>query len=180
MSGAGQQSQLLKLVGGQQMSLVKDHHDALAALVLLRRQRVGGLGDQRRLVEPGHTTEGGDDGGVEAPGADGGVAEVDDGVAGGVEGGGGGPGGDRFPRANFTSDHAQGAFADAPGDAGDRFAVPGRAVQHARGQVPPEGRAGEAVVGLDDVDAHWASLSRSGMTGWPGHWPGSVISARPE
>ena len=47
---------------------------------------------------------------VEAAGADGGVAEVDDGVAGGVEPGQGGADGDGLAGADLAGDDAEGAF----------------------------------------------------------------------
>ena len=96
---------------------------------------------------------------VEAAGADGGVAEVDDGVPGGVEGGEGGADGDGFAGADFAGDDAEGAFGDAPADPGDGFGVGAVAVQHAAG--PGRGRtgSGEAVVGLQLLD-HARHLGR--------------------
>jgi excisionase family DNA binding protein len=58
---------------------------------------------------------------------------------------------------DFACDHADGALADAPGDAGDGFVVGGVAVEHAGGQVAAERHAGESVVGLELVD-HGCSL----------------------
>ena len=69
---------------------------------------------------------------------------------------------------------------DAPGDAGDGFAVAGCAVQHLGCEVTTEGHAGEAVVGLENFDAHKMSLSGLGIMSWPGIWVGSVVSTRPE
>lgn len=66
------------------MGFVDDDHDAFALLGLFGSERVSGLGDQRSLVKPPDTAEGGDDAVVDAAGANGGVVEVDDGVAGGV------------------------------------------------------------------------------------------------
>ena len=76
---------------------------------------------------------------VDAADADGGVAEVDDGVPGRVQGGERGADGDGFAGADLAGDDAEGALVDAPGDPGDGFGVGGVAVQHARGQVPPNG-----------------------------------------
>ena len=58
----------------------------------------------------GRLAEGGDDGVVDAAGADGGVAEVDDGVPDLVESGEGGADGDGLAGAYFAGDHAEGAF----------------------------------------------------------------------
>ena len=103
-------------------------------------------------VGAGQAAEGGDDGVVDAAGADGGVAEVDDGVPGGVQGGEGGADGDGFAGADFAGDDAEGVFGDAPGDPGDGFGVAGVAVQHAGGEVAAERHAGEAVEALQLVD----------------------------
>jgi len=64
---------------------------------------------------------------------------------------------DGFAGADLASDHPEGAFADAPADPGGSFGVAGVAVQHLWGQGPPEGHAGEAVVGLEVVKAHECS-----------------------
>jgi hypothetical protein len=48
--------------------------------------------------------------------------------------------GDGLADADFAGEHAEAAFADAPGDPGDGLAVAGVPVQHAGGQVPPNGR----------------------------------------
>ena len=85
---------------------------------------------------------------VDAADPDGGVGQVDDGVAGGVQAGQCGADGDGLAGADLAGDHADAAFADAPGDAGDGLVVGGVAVQHARGQVAAERHAGEPVVGL--------------------------------
>ena len=45
-----------------------------AAFVGFGGEGVGGLGDERRFVEAGCAAEGGDDAGVDAAGAEGGVA----------------------------------------------------------------------------------------------------------
>ena len=149
------------MVGGEEVGFVDDHDDVFVAFVFFRGERVGGLGDQRCFVESGHATKGSHDAGVEAAGTDSRVAEIDDGVTGRVEVGGGGAGGDGLARADLASDHAKGTFADAPVDAGDGFAVAGAAVQHLGCEVASEGHAGEAVVALEDFDAHGVSLSGS-------------------
>src|SRR6266568_348828 len=57
---------------------------------------------------------------------------------------------------DFAGDDADGAFGDAPGDAGDGFVVGGVPVEHAGGEVAAEGHAGEPVVGLELVDHGWS------------------------
>ncbi len=136
------------------MGFVDDEHDLLASFGFLSGEGVGGLGDERGFVEPGDTSEGGDDGGVEAAGADGGVAHVDDGVATGVQRGERGPRRDGLAGADLTGEHAEGAFVDTPGDAGDGFAVGAVGVQHGGGEVFAERHAGQAPVGAETVDAH--------------------------
>src|SRR5271155_2448721 len=114
---------------------------------------------------------------VNAAHPDGGVGQVDDGVAAAVEGGQGGAYGDGFAGADLAGDHADAAFGDTPADAGEGFVVGGMAVQHAGGQVAAERRARKAVVG-DQVVHHrgWAfsSVSRSS---WPGIWSAPVRAA---
>ena len=74
--GVGQQAEFFELVGGEEVGFVDDHDDSFASFVFFGSEQVNGLGDQVCLVEPGHTAEGCDDRGVEAAGADGGVAEL--------------------------------------------------------------------------------------------------------
>src|SRR5450755_143921 len=115
----------------------------------------------------------GDDGVVDAADADGGVAEVDEGVPGGVEAGEGGAQGHGLAGADFAGDHAEGVLADAPADPGGCLGVGGVAVQHARGQVAAEGHLGEPVVGLEFLDGHWSSPAMAwSMVSWPGSWAG--------
>src|SRR5215469_13757121 len=61
---------------------------------------------------------------------------------------------------DFAGDHPDGAFGDAPGDAGAGLVVGGVPVQHAGGQVAAEWHSGEPVVGLKLFD-HDFSLYRS-------------------
>ncbi len=100
--------------------------------------------------------ERGDDGVVDAADADGGVAEVDEGVPGGE----GGAQGDGLARADLAGDDAEGVLADAPGELGGGLGARGVAVQHAGCQVAAEGHPGEPVVGLEFVDSHWFSRAR--------------------
>src|SRR6266508_4442128 len=159
----GEHADLLQLLGGQQVGLVDDHHAGLGLLGLLGGQQLGGLGDQAGLVEAGVAAEVADDLGVEAALADAGVGDVDDGVAYGVEGGDGGAGGDGLAGADLAGDHADGAFADQPGDAGDGFGVAAVGVQHRGGQVAAEGGAAEAVVGAQPLDHSSSSRVASMM-----------------
>ena len=47
--------------------------------------------------------------------------------------------GDGLAGTDLAGDHAEGAFGDAPADAGDGFGVRAVAVQHLRGEVRPNG-----------------------------------------
>jgi hypothetical protein len=154
--GVAQQPQLLELVGGHQVRLVKDQHDRATPLVFLGGEQVHGLRDERGLVEPGDAAQGGDDAGVQASAADGRVAQVDHGVPAGVQPGQGGAQGHGLAGADLAGDHTEGAFADAPADPGDRFGVRGVPVQGLRGQRLAERGAGETVVGLQLLDHCWA------------------------
>ena len=142
---------------------------APAAFGVLGGERLGGLWDQRGLVEPWCAAQRGDDAVVEPARADGGVAQVDDGVPGWVQPGQRGADGDGLPGTDLTGDHPEGAFGDAPADPGDGFAVAGVAVQHLRGEVAAERGAAEPVVGLEPVDGHDARSAPS--------QPGSAGSA---
>ena len=66
---AGQQAQLLELLGVEEVGLVDHQHHPLAPLGLLGGQGIGGLRDEGGLVEPGHAAQARDDGVVETPGA---------------------------------------------------------------------------------------------------------------
>ena len=70
--------------------------------------------------------------------------------------------GDGLAGADLAGDHADGVLVHAPGDPGDGFAVAGVAVQHRRGQAPPERHPGETVMRLQPFDAH-ADASRSSV-----------------
>ena len=155
----------------QQVGFV-DHHDGDAsALGVFGGERVGGLRGQGGVMGQGLPAEGGDDAVVDAADADGGVGQVDDGVAAAVQAGEGGAHGDGLAGADLAGDHADAAFGDTPADAGDGFVVGAVAVQHARGQIAAERRPGETEV-RDQFVHHrgWASwpVSRSS---WPGIWP---------
>jgi hypothetical protein len=86
-------------------------------------ERVGGLGDERGGVEARRLPERGDDGEVDAADADGGVAQVDDDMAYRVQAGKRGADGDGLAGPDLSGDHAERAFGDRPGDAGDSLVV---------------------------------------------------------
>ncbi len=92
--------------------------------------------------------EGGDDGVVDASGADGGVAQIDHHVTGLVQAGQRGADGHGLAHSDFPGDQPEGAFGDGPGDPGGRFAVGVVAVQHAGGEVAAKRQAGETPVAL--------------------------------
>src|SRR5262245_2214442 len=88
-------------------------------LGLLSLQQLLSLGHDLGLEEARAGAEGADDCDVEAPGAEGGVGDVDDLVAGRVQGGASGTGSDRLAGADLAGDHAQRRLLDAVEDAGD-------------------------------------------------------------
>ena len=78
--------------------------------------------------------EGLDHGDVEAAGPEGRVGDIDDLVAGGIESGTGGAGGDRLAGANLAGDDPQSRLLDAMQDAGDRLLVRLAGEQLGRGE----------------------------------------------
>ena len=78
---------------------------------------------------------------------------------------GGGRGADRhsLAGADFFGDDSDSVLIHTPGDPGDGFGVAGVAVQHRRGQTPPERHPGEAVIGLQPFDTHADASSWSSM-----------------
>lgn len=133
------------------MGLVDDQDGNASPLCVLGGERVGGLRDEGGAVGLGDAAEAGDDGLVDAGDPDRRVGDVDDGVSGVVECVEGGPDRDCFPGADLAGDHAEAAFADAPGDAGRGRGMGGVAVQHPGGQVFAERHGRETVVALDLV-----------------------------
>jgi hypothetical protein len=105
---------------------------------------VGGLGCQACGVKDRGVSEGGHDVGEHAAHADGGVGQVDDDVAGRVQGGRRGADGHGFAGSDFAGDDPDRALVHAPGDPGNGFAVAGVAVQHRRCQVASERHPGES------------------------------------
>ncbi len=146
----------------EQVGFVEDEDGGAAAFDGFDREGVAGLGDEGGHVGLGQAAQGGDDGVVDAAGADGGVAEVDDGVPGRVEGGQRGADGDGFAGADFAGDDAEAVFGHAPGDPGDGLVVGVVAVQHAGGEVTTERHPGQAVVDLQTLDGHGASFGSAG------------------
>src|SRR5882672_2408146 len=110
------------------------------------------LGDEVGGVEAGGLAERGGQGAVDAPDADLGVGQVDEGVAGRVEAVGGGAERGGFPGADFSCQDADAAGGDQPAQAGDGFLVGGGGEQRRGGDGGGERHAGEAVVGLQVRD----------------------------
>jgi hypothetical protein len=136
-----------------------DHEDGSAAsFCLFGGQGVGGLGHERGVMDQWLPAEGSDDLVVDAADSDGGVREVDDRVAAGVEYGQRGADGDGFPGADLAGNHPDTTFSDAPTDTGNSFAVGGVAVQHPWREIAPERHAGQAVEPLQTVDHRVTSL----------------------
>ncbi len=92
----GQHAQSLELGDVQEVSLVDDEDHVAALLGELDVQRAFDLGDEGGVVEPGRLAQGGGDRAVQAAGADHGIGQVDDAVAGGVQAVGGSTDGHRF------------------------------------------------------------------------------------
>src|SRR5260370_23066015 len=156
------------------MGFIADQYDGSGSLVSFGGEVVDRLADQRAFVEAGSSAEGGDDGLADAGCADGGVAQVDHGVPGGVQVGEGGAKCDSFAGSDLSCYDAEGGFGYAPADAGDGLGVAVVAVQHAGGEVAAERGAGEPEGGAQLVHAHrlssWspaARLIRSVGQVWP-------------
>jgi hypothetical protein len=129
---------------------------------VLGGDQAGGLGGQGGGAVGGPATEGDDDLVVDAAGAGGGVGQVDEGVAGLVEGSDGSAGGDGLAGADLAGDDAEGALADAPADPGGGLGAAGVLVQHGRGEVLAERQPGEPVVVAQvDHDSSVAALGAS-------------------
>lgn len=143
---------MLELVVGEQVGLVNDEDDLFAAFVVLGGEQFGGLADQGGPVEPGFGAEAGDEVVVDPAGADHGVGQVDDGVAGRIQRGDGCSGGDGLAGADLAGEHADGLLVDEPAQPGDGFFVAGRGEQLGGRQVTAERVAGQAEVGLQLLD----------------------------
>jgi transposase InsO family protein len=103
--------------------------------------------------------EGGDDVGEDPADSGCGVADVDDGVGGGVEVGDGAADGGGLAGADLAGDHRDGLVGYGPGDAGGGLAAVGVPVQAGRRQVAAERHPGESEPGDDDEGKlHLASV----------------------
>jgi hypothetical protein len=78
----GEHPDRLELGVVEEVGLVDDQDRGAAAFGLFDGQCVGGLGDEGGVMDEGLPDEDGDDLGVDAADADGGVGQVDDGVPG--------------------------------------------------------------------------------------------------
>src|SRR5260370_29702243 len=155
------------------MGFIADQYDGSASLVSFGGEVVDRLADQRAFVEAGSSAEGRDYGLVDAACADGGVAQVDHGVPGGVQVGQGGAKCDSFAGSDLSCYDAEGGFGYAPADAGDGLGVAVVAVQHAGGEVAAGRGAGGPEVGAPLVHAQRlasrssaAQLVRAGGEVW--------------
>src|SRR5260370_30869049 len=113
------------------MGFIAEQYDGSASLVSFGGEVVHRLADQRAFVEAGSSAEGRDYGLVDAACADGGVAQVDHGVPGGVQVGQGGAKCDSFAGSDLSCYDADGGFGYAPADAGDRLGAPGLSLRPA-------------------------------------------------
>jgi hypothetical protein len=156
--GVGQEPQFLELGRIQQVRLIHDDHDAAVPLVGFGGQQVGGLGHQLGLEVAGLVAERADDGDVEAAGAEGGVGDVDDLVAGRVEGRDGGADGHGLACADVPGDHSERGLDDAKADPGDRLGVRLAGEKVAGRDGFAERGAGQAEVGGPRCRAHRSSL----------------------
>src|SRR6185437_6081727 len=155
----GEHPDRLQLGVVQQVGLVDDDDRGASSFGGLAGQDVVGLGGEGGGAVLGPPAEAGDDAVVDAPDADGGVADVDDGVPGVVQACEGGAGRDGLAGADLAGDDAEGSFGDGPGDAGGGLGVGGVPVEHRGGQVAAEGHLVEPEVLLHLVD-HGRSLLR--------------------
>src|SRR5256885_6946080 len=123
----------LQLVAGEHVRFVDGEDDVAAALVGFGGECCLDLGDEVGGVEAGGLAERGGQGAVDAPDADLGVGEVDEGVAGRGEARGGGAGGGGVFPARLPRPGARGAGGGPPAPAGGGLPVRGGGGQRARG-----------------------------------------------
>ena len=136
----------------EQVGLVDEQDGGAAAFGGFAGEHVVGLGGEGGGAVGGPAAEGGDDVVVDAADAGGGVADVDDGVPGGVEAGEGGADGDGLADPDLAGDHAEGFLGDGPGDAGGGFGVRGMPMQHRGREIAAERHRGESEVALHLLD----------------------------
>src|SRR6478672_11452428 len=98
----------------EKVRLVNDEDGGAPALGCLAGQDVPGLDGEGGGAVDGLAAQGRDHVRVDAPHAGGGVADVDDGVGGGVEVGGGAADRDRLAGADLAGDHADRLVGDGP------------------------------------------------------------------
>jgi hypothetical protein len=102
-----QEPQRFQLVIAEQVRLLDDHDGGASPFSVFGGERVGGLWSQRGVMGQGLPTQRGDDAVVDAPDADGGVGQVDHGVAAAVQGGQRGAHGDGLAGADSAGDRLQ-------------------------------------------------------------------------
>ncbi len=141
-----QEPQFFKLVWLQEVRFVDDDHDAAVPLGGLGGEQVAGLGHQLGLEVARPVTQRADDGDVKPAGAEGGVGDVDDLVAGRVQAGDRGAQRHGLACADVAGDHPERGFQDAEADPGDRLVVRGPAEQ-----VPGRDRLAERGAGQAEV-----------------------------
>src|SRR5215469_11995619 len=107
------------------MGLVDTQYGDTASLGCFGGQCVAGLRDQCGVVEAGPPAQGRHDVVVDAAGADGGVGDVDQVVAGGFGAVDGGAGCHGLADTDLAGDHGDAADGDAVTDAGHRLVVIG-------------------------------------------------------
>src|SRR6266702_7036121 len=113
----------------EHVSLVDDQDRGPAPFGCFPGQDAPGLDGERGGAVDGLASERRDHVREYPPYPGGGVADVDDGVAGGVEVGDGGADRDRLPGPDLARDHADRLVGDGPGDAGGGLAAVAVAVQ---------------------------------------------------
>src|SRR5580658_4091944 len=154
----GQHPDGLQLSVVQEVGLIDDQDGGPASFGGLAGEGVPGLDGEGGGAVDGPAAEGGDGAGEDAADAGGGVADVDDVVAGGVEAGDGGADRGGLAGADFAGDHADGPSCDGPGDAGGGLGAVGVPVEPAGGQVAAERHPGEPEAVDDGVDHERASF----------------------
>ena len=113
----------------EHVRLIDDQDRGPAPFGCLAGQDGPGLDGECGGAVDGLAAEGRDHVREDAPHAGGGVADVYDGVTGGVEVGDGGADRDRLPGPDLARDHADRLVGDGPGDAGGGLAAVTVAVQ---------------------------------------------------
>ena len=160
--GVREEPQPFELLGVEQVGLVEDKYDPAAPLVLFGGQGVLGLRDERGPVKARDPAECRHDARVQAPCPDGRVAEIDDGVAAGVDAGQCARTATVLPAPTspVTTPITRSSMHQVI--RADRFGVGAMGVEHGGGEVLGKGHAGEAPVGPEAVDGHcWFSLYSS-------------------